>query len=42
MESPNTVSEYENMFVAEVCKNKANNSPSPNRFDSAKKRRKIW
>jgi hypothetical protein len=41
MESPSADSEYENVFETEVCMNKSNNSPSPNRFDSAKKRRKI-
>lgn len=41
MESPNAVSEYENVFETVVCMNKSKNSPSPNRFDSAKKQRKI-
>lgn len=42
VESPTTVLECDNILSYEMVQKKLNKSPSPNCFDSAKKRKKVW
>lgn len=42
VESPGTLNKDDNFISPERCRKQLDHVPSPNSFDSAKKRKKVW